>query len=175
MTKRRIIPFFCWLLMGPLAFGQTTNAMSPKVLHDSGNTTPISEVFGTLPETTEYQSPPNPAPVSINGSFPIETPSMSLGRFANAPWPQHFGWRGAPLFLFGGDQHSLAWLHANQDRLRALGATGILIEAPTEASLGAAKQAAPGIPIMAAPGEEIANRTGLRLYPVIITREGIEQ
>ena len=143
----------------------------PKVLYDSGDSRPISELFGGPAPTP----PPETPPPNLNGVFPVETPSMGLGRFQSAPWPGDSRWRGQPMFLIGADKHSLAWLKAKRGRLKDLGAAGLLVDAPSEASLMAARRIAPDLQIIAASTEDIANHTGLRLYPVLITRDGIEQ
>jgi len=143
----------------------------PIILYDSGDSRPIAELFGGPAGTT----PPETPPPNMNGAFPIKTPSMGLGRFASAPWPDKTRWRGPPVFLIGADKHSLEWLKLNWAKLKQVGATGLLVDAPTETSLAAAKEIAPDLQIIAASAEDIANHTGLRLYLVLITRNGIEQ
>lgn len=150
---------------------QTQITEQPYVIFDSGDSRPLSELFGG----SRPSAPPDAPPPNMYGAFPVETPSMGLGRFASAPWPDTTRWRGAPLFLIGADQHSLAWMKSKRAFLKEIGAAGLLVSAASEQDLIAARAAAPDLQIIAASGEDIAKHTGLRLYPVLITRDGIEQ
>ncbi|MGH8538077.1 MAG: PFL_4695 family integrating conjugative element protein [Gammaproteobacteria bacterium] len=79
-----------------------------------------------------------------------------------------------PLFLVGADPESLRWLDANRERLKQLGAVGMLVQAETEAELKAVTEAAHGLPLIPASGEAFAERLDVAHYPVLITREGVE-
>ena len=78
-----------------------------------------------------------------------------------------------PLFLVGADPESLRWLDANRERLRQLGAVGMLVQAENESELKAVTEAAHGLPLIPASGEAFAEPLGLSHYPVLITREGL--
>jgi integrating conjugative element protein (TIGR03765 family) len=75
---------------------------------------------------------------------------------------------GQPLFLVGADRVSLAWLAAHGPALRRLGATGLIVQAETADDVRRVRAAASGLPLIAVPGDAIADALGLDRYPAVI-------
>jgi integrating conjugative element protein (TIGR03765 family) len=80
-----------------------------------------------------------------------------------------------PFFLIGSDPWSRQWLVDHRDQLRALNAVGMLVQAESVADLEAMAALADGLPVLPAPGDDIARALGIRHIPVLISRHGIEQ
>lgn len=80
-----------------------------------------------------------------------------------------------PFFLVGGDERSRAWLQQRALRLRELGAVGLVVNIASAESLAALRALVPGLPLSPVAGDDLAERLGLRHYPVLITATGIEQ
>jgi integrating conjugative element protein (TIGR03765 family) len=106
--------------------------------------------------------------------YPVRTPGLGPGRVEpqTVSLPQL---AGRPLFLVGSDEFSKAWLARYRDRLRAIGAAGLLVQADTAADLQAVEALAPDLPIAALDASETARLLGLTHYPVLISAERIEQ
>jgi integrating conjugative element protein (TIGR03765 family) len=80
-----------------------------------------------------------------------------------------------PFFIVGDDERSRAWLRQRAPRLRELDAMGLVVNIDSVESLSALRALAPGLPLAPVPGDDVAERLGLRHYPVLITATGIEQ
>ncbi|MEB1846796.1 integrating conjugative element protein [Xanthomonas campestris pv. campestris] len=80
-----------------------------------------------------------------------------------------------PLFLVGDDARSRAWLRQRHAALRELGAVGLVVNVESTAALVELRRLAPGLTLSPASGDDLAQRLGLRHYPVLITATGIEQ
>ena len=80
-----------------------------------------------------------------------------------------------PLFLVGDDARSRAWLRQRHAALRELGAVGLVVNVESMAALTALRRLAPGLTLSPASGDDLAQRLGLRHYPVLITSTGVEQ
>lgn len=80
-----------------------------------------------------------------------------------------------PLFLVGDDARSRAWLRQRHAALRELGAVGQVVNVESTAALVELRRLAPGLTLAPASGDDLAQRLGLRHYPVLITATGIEQ
>ena len=149
---------------------------SPIVIYDSGRTQPIApflEVFGVAGGFPRQGSTPPPLGAADPQSWlPIQSPGLTPGpvpaRAQNRPFSR-------PFFLIGSDQRSRQWLQAHRDRLKALGAVGMLVQAETLDDLHVIAELAKGLPILPASGSDIANALGLSHYPVLISAQGIEQ
>ena len=79
------------------------------------------------------------------------------------------------LFLIGDDERSRAWLRQRQAALRELQAVGLVVNVESMAALTALRRLAPGLTLSPASGDDLAQRLGLRHYPVLITATGVEQ
>lgn len=80
-----------------------------------------------------------------------------------------------PFFLVGDDQRSRAWLQQRAPRLRELGAVGLVVNISSAESLNALRALVPGLRLSPVAGDDLAERLGLRHYPVLITATGLEQ
>lgn len=80
----------------------------------------------------------------------------------------------SPFFLIGDDPRSRAWLRQRVPALRALGAVGRVVNVESLAALESLRELADGVPLSPAPGDDLAQRLGIRHYPVLITATRIE-
>ena len=79
-----------------------------------------------------------------------------------------------PLFLLGDDDRSRAWLRQRRAALQELRAVGLVVNVTTPEALAALRRLAPGLMLSAVSGDDLAQRLGIRHYPVLITATGIE-
>lgn len=80
----------------------------------------------------------------------------------------------APLFLIGDDDRSRVWLQRRHAALRDLGAVGLVVNVASPDALAALRRLAPGVVLSPVSGDELAQRLGIRHYPVLVTATGIE-
>ncbi|MFI8746570.1 integrating conjugative element protein [Pseudomonas sp. NPDC077186] len=119
------------------------------------------------------EMPRPPAGVVNEASMlPVRSVRLSPGKVARrtieAP--------GLPaFFLVGDDQRSRAWLRQRAPRLRELGAVGLVVNISSAESLDALRALVPGLRLSPVAGDDLAERLGLRHYPVLITATGLEQ
>ena len=121
---------------------------------------------------------PMPAPHAGNAAdaeaamLPVRSTQLSPGevqrRVIRAPGL-------TALFLIGDDERSRAWLRQRQAALRELQAVGLVVNVESMAALTALRRLAPGLILSPASGDDLAQRLGLRHYPVLITATGVEQ
>jgi integrating conjugative element protein (TIGR03765 family) len=78
------------------------------------------------------------------------------------------------FFLLGDDATSRAWLVARRDALRAMQAIGFVVEVSTADNLRTLRQLAPDLTLVPASADDLAERLGIRHYPVLITPTAIE-
>jgi integrating conjugative element protein (TIGR03765 family) len=148
------------------------------VIYDSGNTQPIApllEVFESADEVPQ-QSPvpekPQLGAADPEAWLPIQSPGLTPGSVQARAHDRPFI---RPFFLIGSDARSRQWLQAHRDRLKALGAAGMLVQADTVDDLYAIAELAGGLSILPAPASDIARALGITHYPVLISAHGIEQ
>lgn len=117
---------------------------------------------------------PRPPVAAVNEASMLPVRSMRLSpgavarRVIEAP--------GLPtFFLVGGDQRSRAWLQQRAQRLRELGAVGLVVNITSAESLATLRALVPELPLSPVAGDDLAERLGLRHYPVLITATGLEQ
>lgn len=126
---------------------------------------------GVSPPRIEMPLPPAGL-VNEASMLPVRSARLSPGvvarRVIEAP-----GLR--PFFLVGDDQRSRAWLQQRALRLRELGAVGLIVNISSAESLDALRALVPGLPLSPVAGDDLAERLGLRHYPVLITATGLEQ
>jgi len=151
----------------------------PVVLHDTGQTKPMAPFTTRVKPTLE--PPPRVSNTIAPHGFrlPIASDRLSPGVVEPRPWLKINDTlpRAAlrPLFLFGTDPRSLAWVRENRERLKTLRAVGMLIEARTDQDVIAAREAVGDLPLFGASANEIAQALKLQHYPVLITPQGISQ
>jgi integrating conjugative element protein (TIGR03765 family) len=148
------------------------------VIYDSGNTRPIApylEVFET-DDTYPQQSPTiHPTPLGAADPetlLPIQSPGLTPGQVKAHLHDRPFT---RPFFLIGSDVRSRKWLQTHRNRLKEIGAVGMLVQADTLADLRAIAALAEGLSILPASASDIAQTLGITHYPVLITQHGIEQ
>lgn len=176
-----------WLLVVLGVFAAPALA-EPLVIHDAGNTQPMAPyreaVTVKRPPAVIRRSKPPPfgAPT---GRFdkamwlPIRTPEMTPAPLAKQTLEpalrERLSQLTRPLFLVGSDPESLNWLAQHREQLQALGAVGMLVQADSAAELAAVERAGTDLVIVPASGSLLARLLGIRYYPVLISRDGIEQ
>jgi integrating conjugative element protein (TIGR03765 family) len=77
--------------------------------------------------------------------------------------------------MIGSDNWSRQWLLTHRERLKEIGAVGMLVQADTLADLRTIAELADGLSILPASGTDIAQALGIAHYPVLISAQGIEQ
>jgi integrating conjugative element protein (TIGR03765 family) len=154
------------------------------VIYDSGQTQPLAPYYESLrgedpaPETRRV--PSGKPGLTVEDLLPIKTPEMTPGpltaRALNLPGALSGRVVGArPLFLIGADALSQRWLAQHRARLKEISAVGLLVATETIEDLETIARIAEGLPIMPAPGSEIAKLYALKHYPVLIWQGRIEQ
>lgn len=122
-----------------------------------------------LPATPQL---PRTQPFSEAELLPAHSTRLSPGvvttRVIHAPGLQ-------PVFLIGDDARSRDWLRRHLNHLRALDAVGLVVQVDTPQALAALRALAIGLTLAPVSGDELAQRLGLRHYPVLITARAIEQ
>ena len=148
------------------------------VIYDSGQSLPIApflEVFESADEIS--QQSPAPATPQLGAAdpeawLPIQSPSLTPGFVQERSHDRPFA---RPFFLIGSDAQSRQWLKRHQDRLKEIGAVGMLVQADTVDDLRAIAKLANGLSILPAAGSDIAQALGISHYPVLISAHGVEQ
>jgi integrating conjugative element protein (TIGR03765 family) len=77
------------------------------------------------------------------------------------------------LFLIGDDARSRAWLRRRHGELREIRAAGLAVNVATPEALAALRRLAPDLTLLPASGDDLAERLGIRHYPVLITPTGV--
>lgn len=169
MAKRTI----CLLLLSLVALVAPAWC-AVTVIDELGPTQPLApllDVFG------EREAPSDkPALMQRAGELavllPIRSPGLSPGvlqtRAISLPLTR-------PVFLIGADAGSLRWLTDHHQQLVDIGAIGMLVQADTLDDLAAVAAAADGLSILPASASDIAAALQISAYPVLISRDRIEQ
>ena len=152
------------------------------VIYDSGQTQPLAPFLEVFDDEGNQRKGPqiSPSPpetqalgaADIERLLPIYSPWLTPGRVEPRTLQQSFA---RPFFLIGSDPLSREWLAIHRDRLLEIGAVGMLVEAETLDDLQAIAEIAQGLPILPASASDIAEALDLMHYPVLITKDGIEQ
>ena len=147
------------------------------VIFDSGKTRPLApylEILEGSERSTNRpaKSYPKLGAADIQSLLPIRSPGLTQGFVQSRKFNRPFA---RPFFLIGSDQYSRQWLIKHRDRLKAIGAVGMLVQADTINDLQAIARLAGGLPVTPASGADIAKALGVLHYPVLVTSQGIEQ
>lgn len=148
------------------------------VIHDGGNTQPIApflEVFQTqdgLPQQSQVPTRPLLGAADPQALLPIQSPGLTPGPVQARAHDRPFT---RPFFLIGSDSRSRLWLQKHRDRLKEIGAVGMLVQAETMDDLRTTARLADGLSILPASGSDIAKALSISHYPVLISANGIEQ
>jgi integrating conjugative element protein (TIGR03765 family) len=169
-----------WLKAIGIAIGliPTLAGAALTVIYDSGDTwliAPFLDAFEaketTLPQRRAVQSPQLGA-ADLASLLPIRSPGLTPGPIQPRTHDRPFM---RPFFLIGSDALSRQWLLEHRDRLKEIGAVGMLIQANTLDDLRTIAELAAGISIQPASATDIAKALGISHYPVLISSHGIEQ
>lgn len=169
---------YCWkvMVMGCLLVPVMARA-ELTVIHDSGNTQPIApflEVFQThdgLPQQSQVPTGLQLGAADPKAWLPIQSPGLTPGPVRPRAHDRPFT---RPFFLIGSDTRSRQWLQAHRDRLKEIGAVGMLVQAETMDDLRTIARLADGLSILPASGSDIAKALGISHYPVLVSAHGIE-
>jgi integrating conjugative element protein (TIGR03765 family) len=149
------------------------------MIYDSGESYPLAPFLEVFDEDPVQEDGPqaSPVPPSLGAAdperiLPIRSPGLTPGRVEPRDIKRPFV---RPFFLIGSDGISREWFATHRDRLAEIGAVGMLVEAETLDDLHAIAAIADGLPILPASASDIAEALGLSHYPVLITKDGIEQ
>jgi len=159
-------------------FAPALAAAELTVIYDSGDTRPLApylKVFETQGAEAARAPPPKPPVLGVadlERLLPIHSPGLTPGRVDRRAVSRPFT---RPFFLIGSDRQSRDWLARHRERLAEIGAVGMLVQAETVDDLGAIAELAGGLPILPASASDIARALGLSHYPVLITKDGLEQ
>ncbi|EPG2413646.1 integrating conjugative element protein [Klebsiella pneumoniae] len=150
------------------------------VVEDRGGTSalPYYEALNLQPRANTPARPPIPTPqipatpADEATMLPVRSAKLTPGtverRVIEAP-----GLR--PFVVVGDDEASHAWLRRHAVSLRERGAVGLVVNVETMQGLMRLRALVPGVPLAPVSGDDLADRVGLRHYPVLITATGIEQ
>ena len=151
------------------------------VIYDSGDTRPLAPYLEIIDRTETATNPPSVtgAPnrprlgaADVQVLLPIRSPGLNPGPVQARSHDRPFS---RPFFLIGSDDRSRQWLVQYRDRLKQIGAVGMLVQAETLEDLRAIARLAGGLPILPASAADIGAALGISHYPVLITPQGIEQ
>lgn len=147
-------------------------ASSLIVVEDRGGVSALPYYQDLVPEPTGQSAPLENIGVFGQGSFPVRsdqlTPGELQGRVINAPGLQ-------PLFLVGDDELSRSWLSQRRDQLQQLHAVGIVVNVASAERFAEVQRWADGLQMVPAPSNDLAQRLGIKHYPLLITATAIQQ
>jgi len=151
-----------------LSTALTTAAAEPTIIHDSGRTVSIERYFEALNMPEEQQ-----IPVEKPKYENIKTPEMTVGKVQakkiNLPMLM------SPIFLIGTDNQSKRWLSSNKDALIKMSAVGMIINTSSEQDTVETLNLASGLLVTTASASTLARRFKLRHYPILITKNRVQQ
>ena len=148
------------------------------VIYDSGDTQPIApflEAFkagDAFPQHSPVIKKPQLGAADPESLLPIQSPGLTLGQVQARAHDRPFS---RPFFLIGSDARSRQWLQDHRERLKEIGAVGMLVQAETLEDLRVIAELADGLSILPASGNDIAHALGISHYPVLISTHNIEQ
>ncbi|MBC3248234.1 integrating conjugative element protein [Pseudomonas lurida] len=148
------------------------NASSLIVVKDRRGVSALPYYQDLVPEPTGQSAPLENIGVRGQGSFPVRSDQLSpgelQGRVINAPGLQ-------PLFLIGDDAMSKAWLSQRRDQLQQLNAIGIVVNVASAERFAEVQRWAGGLQMVPAPSNDLAQRLGIKHYPLLITATAVQQ
>jgi len=163
-------------LVSALATGMAQAELT--VIYDSGDSRPIApylDVFKATDVPPAQAPEKRPSPLGA-ADLSVLLPIRSLGLTSGKIEPRaHHRPFSRPFFLIGADERSRRWLAEYRERLKEIGAVGMLVQAETVEDVRAIARLADGLPITPASATDIATALGISHFPVLITPQGIEQ
>lgn len=180
---KRILFATMGLLSAMAATAQPTNAKTASppliVVEDRGGASALPYYQALSPRDAGPSHPTAPAPFprvsnpanAEAAMLPVRSTRLSPGdeprRVIRAPGLM-------PLFLVGDDDRSRAWLRQRRSALQELQAVGLVVNVATPQALAALRRLAPELTLSPVAGDDLAQRLGIRHYPVLITPTGVE-
>lgn len=150
------------------------------VVEDHGGTSalPYYQALDLPPRQDRTLPPPISVPSPGGKTFseadmlPVRSERLSPGdeprRVIQAPGL-------TPVFLVGDDERSRLWLQERKTALHEIGAIGLVVNVGSAEALAALRKLTPDLTLSPVSGDDLAQRLGLKHYPVLITASGIEQ
>lgn len=167
--------FRSFILSTMFVFGASTVSAVLTVLADLGGESAVRFYEPIQPvHTDNAPQHPNAIPSEVSEAqlLPVVSHKLSPGKVET----QVFNLPGAsPLFLIGADEYSKNWLQDHYQQLTTLSAMGIVVNVETQQELQALRELAPGLMLMPAPADSLAERLGIYHYPFLLTADGITQ
>jgi len=164
------------LLLIGMALAPLTAGAAVTVIYDSGATRPLAPFLESLDAAPLTKLPMTGAPklgaADMKALLPIRSPGLSPGPVQARSHDRPFS---RPFFLIGSDDRSRQWLLKHRDRLKAIGAVGMLVQAESLEDLRTTAELSRGLPIMPASGADMAAALHISHYPVLVMSRGIEQ
>jgi integrating conjugative element protein (TIGR03765 family) len=169
------------LLLASIVFasGACVAQQPATVIHDGGQTVPIAPFLAPLfadqknlaasRNQAQQRGAPNPPASPITGMFPLKTSKLSPGRAAPSKVKMLIA---MPIFVIGDDEQSRQWMSRNEKLLFDSNATGIVVQAATEAQFWALRKQYPSLRMVPANGDELFRAFGLSRYPFLIKTGG---
>lgn len=171
--------------------------LSTVVIHDSGNTTPVS-VYLTDDQLSHYrfvdQQPPTQDDIQaaiqevltkyapsteskdiLDRLFPITTTLIQPLRLVSKYQPADISYLKSPIFIIGADQYSVDWLRVNKNELIRLGSIGVVAAADSLATFHQLQQLSAPLEILPTGADAIAEQFKVPGYPVLLTENGFYQ
>lgn len=156
------------------------------VAHDAGAAVPVAPYLlavlapqedsgagGTASDPAAEDGPSRSAPLAA--PYPVSTPGMFPARLMGAPrWPDA-QWLTQPVILLGTDPASAAWLTQHRDRLLALRAAALVVQAASAAEFQRLQRLAPGLAMAPLPSPWLAARLahlGAAVLPLAMLPDG---
>jgi integrating conjugative element protein (TIGR03765 family) len=167
-----------WFAVAVLALTPAIASAALTVIYDNGNTQPIApflEAFESADESLQQSLIPTKPQLGVadpEAWLPIQSPGLTPGLVQARSHDRPFA---RPFFLIGSDARSRQWFWDHRERLKEVGAVGMLVQADTLEDLRTIAELADGLSILPASASDIAKALGISHYPVLITAHGIEQ
>jgi len=156
-------------VLGLFALSISGAGASPKVIFDSGETVSIAPYTDII----KIYNPKKVKPITVFNPLPIESPGLLPGKVVKRKINQPY--LSNPMFLIGNDEFSYRWLLKNKELLIRINAIGMLIKVKNKQELQRIAKAAKGLKIIPAPAIDLAKQLGIKHYPVLISKQFIEQ
>ncbi len=174
MPILKLINLSIVLIMGiiPAVFADDLSGMNNPANWQALQTMATQAAYAIQTDSNEDAMKPTSQPITIK-SFPIVTPLMTPGtqQTLNKPTISFI----QPVFILGSDDLSKTWLKQNIEQLKSAHAIGFLVQAQNQTDIDEMKQLAEGLLLIPASGNIFAQKLKLQHYPVLITKNGIEQ
>ncbi|WP_300731737.1 integrating conjugative element protein [Pseudomonas sp.] len=155
-----------------LGLTQSAQASSLIVVEDRGGVSALPYYQDLAPEPADRLPPPPSIGIRDAGAFPVRSallsPGQEQGRVINAPGLQ-------PMFLVGDDEQSKAWLLQRRELLQQLNAVGLVTNVASAERLAEVQRWAEGLQIAPVQADDLAQRLGIRHYPLLITATTLQQ